>query len=105
MRANFSAALKWVHHQQDVEGRDLELRYFRDTDGREVDFVITENRRPVRMIECKRSDGPVDRSLRYLKTRFPDSEAWQVTAEGRKDYRTPEGIRVCPALVLLRRLV
>jgi predicted AAA+ superfamily ATPase len=32
--------LKWVHFQQDALGRDVELRYFRDTDGREVDFVI-----------------------------------------------------------------
>ncbi|MGA1838999.1 MAG: hypothetical protein ACMUIU_00085 [bacterium] len=35
--------LKWVHYEQDTKGRDLELRYFRDIDGREVDFVITEN--------------------------------------------------------------
>ena len=37
--------LKWVHYQQDTQGRDLELRYFRDTDGREVDFVVVERRR------------------------------------------------------------
>ena len=39
-----SHLLKWVHFQQDAEGRDLELRYFRDTDGREVDFVVVERR-------------------------------------------------------------
>jgi len=33
-----SHLLKWVHYQQDVFGKDLDLRYFRDTDGREVDF-------------------------------------------------------------------
>ena len=27
--------LKWVHHQQDTLGREVELRYFRDVDGRE----------------------------------------------------------------------
>src|SRR5262249_24285362 len=26
--------LKWTHFTQDVEGRDVELRYFRDVDGR-----------------------------------------------------------------------
>lgn len=36
--------LKWVHWQQDTEGLDLELRYFRDTDGREVDFVVCDRR-------------------------------------------------------------
>jgi len=49
--------------------------------------------------------GEVDRSLRYLKQRFPEAEAWQVSAVGRRDYRTPEGIRVAPALTLLRTLV
>ena len=48
--------LKWVHHRQDTEGRDVELRYFRDTDGREVDFVVLDQRRPVLCIECKWSD-------------------------------------------------
>ena len=97
--------LKWVHHEQDAEGRDLELRYFRDTDRREVDFVIVERRAPRLMVECKWADAEVDRSLRYLKARFPTCEAWQISAVGTKDYVTPDGIRVAPALELLRRHV
>jgi len=96
--------LKWVHFQQDTQGRDLELRYFRDVDGREVDFVLVERKAPVALVECKWSEGEVDRGLRYLKTRFPGVEAWQITATGQKDYLTPEGIRVCPALVFLKTL-
>ena len=38
--------LKWVHFRQDTQGRDVELRFFRDIDGREVDFVVLEDRRP-----------------------------------------------------------
>jgi hypothetical protein len=57
------------------------------------------------MVECKWSDTEVNRSLRYPKARFPDCEAWQVSAVGTKDYITPEGIRVAPAMELLRRLV
>ena len=97
--------LKWVHFQQDTQGRDLELRYFRDTDGREVDFVLTERRKPLTLIECKWADAEVDRSLRYFKTRFPECEAWQLSATGEKDFVTPEGIRVAPAEVYLRGLV
>jgi len=96
--------LKWVHFRQDTEGHEVELRYFRDVDGREVDFVVVEGRRPTHLIECKWGDAPVDRGLRYLKARFPDGEAWQVSAVGSKDYMNPEGIRVSPALELLRRL-
>jgi predicted AAA+ superfamily ATPase len=96
--------LKWVHFEQDTSGRDLELRYFRDTDGREVDFVVVEGRQPLMMVECKWSDAPPERSLRYMKARFPEADAWQVSAAGQKDYVTPEGIRIAPALALLGRL-
>jgi len=95
---------KWVHFVQDTEGRDVELRYFRDVDRREVDFVVVERRRPTHLVECKWTDAPVDPSLRYLKVRFPDCEAWQISAVGTKDFVSPEGIRVCPALEFLRRL-
>jgi predicted AAA+ superfamily ATPase len=100
-----SHLMKWVHFEQDARGLDLDLRYFRDTDGREVDFVITDRRRPRLLVECKLGDTDVDRSLRYLKARFPETEAWQVSATGKKDYLTPEGIHVSPALALLNRLV
>lgn len=75
------------------------FRYFRDSD-----FVVVEGRAALMLVEAKWGDEAPDRSLRYLKARFPDAEAWQVSATGRKDYATPEGIRVAPALALLGRL-
>jgi len=96
--------LKWTEFEQDTQGRDLELRYFRDVDGREVDFVVVERRRPLLAIECKWGDEPIVRGLRYLRERFPAAEAWQISAAGTKDHVSPEGIRVAPALELLSRL-
>lgn len=95
---------KWVHWQQDVEGRDAELRYFRDTDGREVDFVVMVGGQPVSFIECKLADGEVGGGMRYLKQRFPQVDAWQVTARTARDYLTREGVRVAPVLRLLEGL-
>lgn len=100
-----SHLLKWVHHEQDVAGRDLELRYFRDTDGREVDFVVVEGRTPIMFVECKWGDQPIDKGLRYLKTRFPDCDAWQIHMNCGKDFQIPEGIRVAPALAPLETLI
>jgi hypothetical protein len=100
-----SHLLKWVHYQQDAAGRDLELRYFRDTDGREVDFVIVERRAPLLAVECKLSDEPIDRGLRYLKSKFPRCDGWQLSATGRKDYTTADGLRAAPALRLLETLI
>ena len=46
-----------------------------------------------------------DRGIRYLKARFPKTEAWQISCVGKKDYLTPDGIRVAPAILFLSRLV
>lgn len=97
--------IKWVHFQQDTAGADLELRYFRDKDGREVDFMVIEGNTPVLIVECKWGDAEIDRSLKYLKAKFPQAAAWQLSAVGRKDYVSGEGIRVAPALALLREWV
>lgn len=100
-----SHLLKWIHFQIDTKGRDLELRYFRDIDGREVDFVVLENRKPIRLIEAKMSDGDISAGLKYLKARFPGVDAWQISAGGTKDYLSREGIRVAPAIQLLSDLM
>jgi len=100
-----SHLLKWVHHQVDTQGRELELRYFRDRDDREVDFVITESRKPILFVEAKLSPGPADKSLLYLCQKFPGVDAVQVSATGTLDHVTDHGIRVCPALTYLATLV
>jgi uncharacterized protein len=98
--------LKWVDYQVDTQGRSIELRYFRDIDGREVDFVLTQRSgEPLAFVECKLSDVALDPGLRYLRQRFPATPAWQISATGTRDYVTPDGIRVAPSLVLLRQLV
>jgi len=97
--------LKWVHYEQDTKGHDIELKYFRDVDGREVDFIITDNFKPIILIEVKWSDADISKGLKYLKKRFPEAEAFQLSAIGKKDYLNTEGIRVQPALRFLNRLV
>ena len=89
--------LKWCFFLQDTEGRDIELRYFRDVDRREVDFVIVEDGNPIHFVECKISGKSISRSLRYLKVRFPSVLATQVSLEKDKDVLTKDGIRLCSA--------
>jgi predicted AAA+ superfamily ATPase len=100
-----SHLLKWVHFVQDTEGRDVELRYFRGTDGREVDFVVTERKKVLLAVECKWGDDGLDRNLRYFVERVSPEQAWQVSATGKKDFTSPDGIRVAPAIAFLSQLV
>jgi predicted AAA+ superfamily ATPase len=89
--------LKWCFFKQDYDGLDVELRYFRDVDKREVDFVIIENKNPIHFIECKLSDKKIALPLKYLKKRFPQVAATQVIFEKDCDFVAQEGIRVCSA--------
>lgn len=97
--------LKWAHYQRDTQGREIEVRYFRDALMREVDFVLCEGRKPTHFIECKESDTDLHHGLRYLKEKFPKAEAWQISLRGKKDYLSREGIRVAPAWLFLKDLV
>lgn len=97
--------LKWVHYLQDTQARELDLQYFRDVDGREVDFIVTERSKPLLAIECKWNDDELTRGIRYFKNHFPSCEAWQISAIGTKDYISKEKIRVAPAPALLKTLV
>jgi hypothetical protein len=67
--------------------------------------VVCDRRRPILFVECKLADTEIDRGLRYLHERWPDVPAWQLCAMGTKDYVTPTGIRVAPAIAFLRELV
>jgi uncharacterized protein len=96
---------KWVCYKQDTEGREYALTFFRDTDGREVDFVVTDRNRPIMLVEAKSSDRDISKSLKYLQRKFPDAAAYQISSSGTKDYVTGDAIRVMPALDFLRTLV
>jgi predicted AAA+ superfamily ATPase len=68
-----SQLLKYCHWREDTEGERMELRYLRDTDGREVDFVVLRNRTPEFAVECKTGDKSVSEAARYFaeRTRIP----------------------------------
>ncbi|MCP4292557.1 MAG: ATP-binding protein [bacterium] len=85
--------LKWCHFLEDTEGRDVELRYYRDTTGREVDFVVLEENNPIMFIECKSSPGKRHRGLSYLKEKYPDVQAVQIDTQTTSDTLSNKGIR------------
>ena len=97
--------LKWCFFMQDTMGREIELRYFRDIDKREVDFVITEDKKPIYFIECKKNDQKISRPLYYLKTRFPDVKAIQVILENDVDLVSKDDIRICSSHRFLNEFI
>jgi hypothetical protein len=79
----------------------MELRFFRDKEQREVDFVILQDKNPIEFIECKFSRQNVDNSLSYLKKKFPQVKATQVCMEPCEDVTNSQDIRLCDAATYL----
>lgn len=97
--------LKWVHYMIDYEGRNMELRYFRDIDRREVDFVLCEDEQPIHFIETKVKKQSPDRSLKYIRKKFPTVPISLITLDGDRDVITKDSIRICPAHIFLKEFI
>jgi predicted AAA+ superfamily ATPase len=73
-----SQLLKYCHWIEDTQGYSMELRYLRDTDKREVDFVVLKDRKPVFAVECKSGDKAIGAAPRYFAERTPIPRFYQV---------------------------
>jgi predicted AAA+ superfamily ATPase len=73
-----SQLLKYCHFIEDTEGHAMELRFLRDTDRREIDFVVLQNRKPAFAVECKSGDRAVSPAIRYFAERTPIRRFFQV---------------------------
>lgn len=101
---NFIAShlLKYCNFIEDTEGFRMDLRFVRDTDKREVDFVVLKQGQPIFAVECKSGEKNVNPALFYFKERTPIPKFYQVH-EGRKDY-VNNGVRVLPIQKFCREL-
>ncbi len=72
---------------EDVEGIRAELRFVRDREKREVDFLLLRERRPWVLVEAKQADLRPAPAIEYFRRRLGVPFAFQVVAaaEARKD--------------------
>ncbi|MCB0351237.1 MAG: ATP-binding protein [Bdellovibrionales bacterium] len=73
-----SHLLKYCHFMEDVEGYKMELRFIRDTDKREIDFVVLKNKKPIFAVECKHGDKSVSPHIFYYRDRTAIPRFYQV---------------------------
>ncbi len=103
---NFIACqlLKFCHYKEDFEGSRMELRFIRDTDKREVDFVVLEDKKPLFAVECKTQERGFSPSAFYFKKRTSIPKFYQIHL-GTKDVGDENsGIRILPLTTFVREL-
>ncbi len=96
--------LKLCHYLHDREGYPVDLRYLRDRTGREVDFLVTMNRKPWFAVEAKLSETQIDPALIYFREKLKIPQVYQVVLNSARDY-AQESVRCLPARQFFAALV
>jgi predicted AAA+ superfamily ATPase len=100
--------LKAVEGWTDLGFGDFELRYLRDKQKREVDFLVVRDRKPWFLVEVKLSDTSLSPSLAYFQGQTKAAHAFQVVmklAYQRVDCFTVHRPVVVPAKTFLSQLL
>ena len=96
--------LKYCHFLENTQGYPMELRYIRDTDKREIDFVVLKEGKPLFAVECKTSDTSIPPALFYFAERLTIPQFYLVHMAS-KDYEHAKApIRVLPFHKFVREL-
>lgn len=99
-----SHLLKLCHFLEDTEGHRVELCYLRDSDKREVDFLVTMDGKPWLAVEAKVGDGAVSPELVYFRDRLKIPHVYQVVLGATTD-KVVDGVAIVPAHRFLAGLV
>lgn len=81
-----SHLLKMSHFLQDAEGYKVGLHFLRDIEGREVDFLVTVNKKPWMAIEIKLSDKQPSKHLKYFVKKLKIPFAYQIVRPSKIDF-------------------
>ena len=80
----------------------MELRFLRDTDKREVDFVFLKEGAPQFAVECKTGEKNVNPAIFYFMERTAIPDFYQVH-QGTRDY-IKHGVRILPIETFCKEL-
>lgn len=81
-----SHLLKFAHFLCDTEGHKAELFFLRDLDGREVDFLVTVNKKPWLAVEVKTVADQNLTNLKYFQRKLNIPFAYQVIKDAGSDF-------------------
>lgn len=98
-----SHLLKYCHYREDTEGHTMELRYLRDTDLREIDFVVIQNKKPLFAVECKTGEKKLSPHISYFKQRTKIPKFYQVHL-GTTDFGADSTGRVLPFIKFCKEI-
>jgi len=97
--------LKKLHFLEDRDGYRYELRYIRDKEGREVDFVILKEGMIEQLIEVKFSDNRISKHLKYYAEKLNPEKATQIGANLKHSYSSGKINVIDPAAYFRQTII
>ncbi|MBI4041414.1 MAG: ATP-binding protein [Deltaproteobacteria bacterium] len=91
-----SHLLKYCHYLEDTQGHRMELRYIRDIDKREIDFVVLKNKNPLFAVECKTGEARGNRVHHYFRERTKIPKFFQVHLGKKNTGNENTDVRILP---------
>lgn len=88
-----SHLLKFVHLLHDAAGYKAELRFLRDIEGREIDFLITVDKKPWLAVEVKSSTHAVSPAWQYFGAKLKIPFQYQLVETSGVD-TIKDGVRI-----------
>lgn len=99
------ALLKELHFLEDTLGKSCTLNYLRDKQGREIDFLIMIDNRPVLMIEVKWAEESLSRNFAVFSKYLPHTPGVQLVGKIEREKSFESGVRIMDAACWLTDLV
>jgi len=100
-----SHLLKFTHYLEDSFWINVELRYLRDIEKREIDFVVIIDNEPIFAVEVKNSSNNISKNLSYFWKKLNLKNIYQVVFEENIDFTNKDWIRVISASKFLTAFV
>lgn len=104
------ALLKELQSLEDLKGKTVALNYLRNKEKKEVDFIVSIDRRPTHLIEVKWNDQQISPALIHFRDYFthkkinPDIKAIQLVANLENEKVNATGVEVRKAISWLENI-
>ena len=98
------ALLKELNFVEDIYGVKGELHFLKTKEGKEIDFLVSIDGKPVLLIEVKNFDDDASKNFNYFESVFPTIKKVQLVKNILREKTYPNGLEIRSLTSLLRQI-
>ncbi len=83
--------LQWI---EDIHGINTSLHFLRTKEGKEIDFAVCVNKKPILLLEVKWADDTPTPAFHHFKPYMPEARQIQIVKELDREKTYPSGVEV-----------